>query len=142
MLKLTFARSHKKAFGVSTIVFLFSPLFVMPALSQQPSDVRAYLGFDRNDYPGDVALPILRKSFSFAGYWLGPPPGAKSNSWSGKRELLRSLGFGFLVLYTGPQSSELLLNWSEEHVFNNLKIRMSSAGRKVASDVRQAADAS
>ena len=141
MLKLTFARSHKKAFGVSTIVFLFSPLFVMPALSQQSPDARAYLGFDRNDYPGDAALPILRKSFSFAGSWLGPPPGAKSNSWSGKRELLRSLGFGFLVLYSGPQSSELQQKWSEEHVFNNLKSRMSSARRRGASDARRAAGA-
>src|SRR5438445_273567 len=141
MLKLTFARSHKKAFGVSTIVFLFSLLFAMPALSQQLLAPRAYLGFDRNDYPGDAALPILRKSFSFAGYWLGPPPGAKTNSWLGKRELLRSLGFGFLVLYTGPQSSELQQQWSEEHVFNNLKSRMSSARRKGLSDARQAAAA-
>ena len=141
MLKLTFARSHKKAFGVSTIVFLFSLSFVMSTLSQQSPAPRAYLGFDRNDYPGDAALPILRKSFSFTGYWLGPPPGAKSNSWSGKRELLRSLGFGFLVLYTGPQSSELQQKWSEEHVFNNLKSRMSSARRRGASDARRAAGA-
>jgi len=141
MLKLTFARSHKKAFGVSTIFFLFSLLFVMSALSQQSPALRAYLGFDRNDYPGDAALPILRKSFSFTGYWLGPPPGAKSNSWSGKRELLRSRGFGFLVLYSGPQSSELQQKWSEEHIFNNLKNRMSSARRKGASDARQAAGA-
>ena len=123
------------------LLALFSLVLAVPATSQQSSDVRAYLGFDRNDYPGDVALPILRKSFSFAGYWLGPPPGAKSNSWSGKRELLRSLGFGFLVLYSGPQSSELQQKWSEEHVFNNLKSRMSSAGRKGASDARQAAEA-
>src|SRR5207237_2815034 len=100
---------------------------------------RAYLGFDRNDYPGDAALPILRKSFSFTGYWLGPPPGAKSNSWSGKRELLRSLGFGFLVLYTGPQSSELQQKWSEEHVFNNLKSRITSYNRNDGTDARQAA---
>src|SRR5690348_11941896 len=139
MLKLTFARSHKKAFGVRTIVFLFSLLFVMLALSQQSPARRAYLGFDRNDYPGDAALPILRKSFSFTSYWLGPPPGAKSNSWSGKREVLCSLGFGFLVLYSGPQSSELQQKWSEEHVFNNLKSRMSLARRRGASDARQAA---
>ena len=138
MLKLTFARSHKKAFGVSTIVFLFSLLFVMPALSQQSPDARAYLGFDRNDYPGDAALLALRRSFSFAGYWLGPPPGAKSNSWSGKRELVRSLGFGFLVLYSGPQSNELQQKWSEQHVFNNLKTRLSSARKRGASDARQA----
>src|SRR5712664_4056911 len=48
----------------------------------------AYLGFDLNTYPGDAALPVLRKTFSFAGYWLSPPPGAKRNTWVGKRQLL------------------------------------------------------
>jgi hypothetical protein len=67
----------------------------------------AYLGFDRNEYPGDAALPILRKSFEFSGYWLGPPPGEKTNSWRGKRELLRSQGFGFMLLYGGRKSSEV-----------------------------------
>jgi hypothetical protein len=73
----------------------------------QDSPTRAYLGFDLNTYPGDTALPVLRKTFSFTGYWLSAPPGAKQNSWLGKRELLRAQGFGFLVLYRGPQISEL-----------------------------------
>ena len=72
-----------------------------------PEQVHSYLGFDRNDYPGDAALPVLRKSFSFTGYWLSPPPGTKQNSWSGKRELLRSQGFGFVLLFAGPASGEL-----------------------------------
>jgi len=67
----------------------------------------AYLGFDLNIYPGDAALPILRKTFSFAGYWLSPPPGARRNTWVGKRQLLKSQKFGSLLLYRGPQSSEL-----------------------------------
>ena len=75
--------------------------------SAQDSTSRAYLGFDLNTYPGDPALPILRKTFSFAGYWLSPPPGAKQNSWLGKRELLRAQEFGFLLLYRGPQISDL-----------------------------------
>ena len=66
-----------------------------------------YLGFDLNTYPGAAALPILRKTFSFAGYWLSPPPGAKRNTWVGKRQLLLSQKFGFLLLYRGPQSGEL-----------------------------------
>src|SRR5712664_4357698 len=66
----------------------------------------AYLGFDLNTYPGDSALPVLRKTFSFAGYWLSPPPGAKRNTWVGKRQLLLSQKFGFLLLYRGPQTSE------------------------------------
>ena len=67
----------------------------------------AYLGFDRNIYPGDDALPILRKTFAFSSYWLSPPPGEKINTWSGKRELLRSQGFGFAVLFRGRESREL-----------------------------------
>ena len=79
-----------------------------PSGSQTASDhTHTYLGFDRNIYPGDEALPILRKTFSFSSYWLSPPPGEKTNTWSGKRELLRSQGFGFLVLYRGPESREL-----------------------------------
>ena len=66
-----------------------------------------YLGFDRNIYPGDDALPILRKTFAFSSYWLSPPPGEKNNTWTRKRELLRSRGFGFVVLYRGPDSREL-----------------------------------
>src|SRR5260370_13896267 len=67
----------------------------------------AYLGFDLNTYPGDATLPVLCKTFSFAGYWLSPPPGAKRNTWVGKRQLLLSQKFGFLLLYRGPQTSEL-----------------------------------
>jgi len=73
----------------------------------QAASPRSFLGFDRNDYPGDAALPILRKSFSFSGYWLGFPPGEKVNSWHGKRALMQSAGFGFLLLYTGPESRQL-----------------------------------
>jgi len=76
-------------------------------LISQESTQRSYLGFDRNFYPGDEALPILRKTFAYASYWLSPPPGEKTTTWSGKRELLRSQGFGFLVLYRGPESREL-----------------------------------
>lgn len=61
----------------------------------------AYLGFDRNEYPGDTALKLLRHTFSFAGFWLNNPPGANSNSWKGKRGVVRDLGFGFLVVFNG-----------------------------------------
>src|SRR6266850_7741625 len=91
----------------TALLFFFSILFAVSAPSPQTSAPRAYLGFDRNIYPGDAALPILRKSFSFTGYWLSPPPGEKSNSWSGKRELLRSRGFGFALLFAGPSSGQL-----------------------------------
>ncbi len=83
---------------------LLLPVFLLAASAAAQS---AYLGFDRNDYPGDAALPALRKTFRFAGYWLNNPPGATRNSWAGKREILRQNGFGFLLLSNGRAYSEL-----------------------------------
>ena len=71
------------------------------------SHERYFLGFDRNDYPGDAALPALRKSFRYMGYWLNHPPGETGNSWTGKRAILRRQGFGFLVLFDGRSDAEL-----------------------------------
>jgi hypothetical protein len=68
---------------------------------------QTFLGFDANDYPGDDALPGLRRAFTFSGYWLNTPPGAKTNSWMGKRAALQKNGFGFLLLFNGRVSKEL-----------------------------------
>src|SRR5258708_8152233 len=62
---------------------------------------RGNLGFDRNDYPGDAAMKELRREFMFVGYWLTPPPGEKTNSWTGKRKETEALGYGFLLLARG-----------------------------------------
>lgn len=75
----------------------------LSVLAQQSS----FLGFDRNDYPGDRNLPTLRQTFAYTGYWLNNPPGANSNSWAGKRAPLKSAGFGFLVLFNGRLYKEL-----------------------------------
>ena len=66
-----------------------------------------YLGFDRNDYPGDANLKTLHQTFSYTGYWLNNPPGASSNSWAGHRAAVESAGFGFLVLFNGRLYAEL-----------------------------------
>lgn len=66
-----------------------------------------YLGFDRNIYPGDAALRLLKQTFSFCGYWLNVPPGETSNTWQGKRQVLTSSGFGFLVLFNGRLDRQL-----------------------------------
>jgi hypothetical protein len=71
------------------------------------ADKGPFLGFDRNIYPGDDALPVLRKTFAFSGFWLGPPPGEKINTWKGKRELMKSLGFGFAALYSARPQNEV-----------------------------------
>ncbi len=75
------------------------------AVLQTPS--AAYLGFDRNQYPGDANLPKLRQTFSYTGYWLNSPPGEKTNTWSGHRAAVESAGFGFLVLFNGRLYAEL-----------------------------------
>ena len=67
----------------------------------------SYLGFDRNVYPGDANLKILRQTFSYTGYWLNNPPGETANTWIGHRAAVESAGFGFLVLFNGKLYAQL-----------------------------------
>jgi hypothetical protein len=83
-----------------------TPPSAQPA-PQESQTQRAYLGFDLNLFPGKAALPVLRKTFAFGGYWLSPPPGEKKNTWTGQRGAVLSEGFGFLLLYRGPASRDL-----------------------------------
>ena len=91
-----------------------APMFAALALSiaapaqQITSAPRTYLGFDANDYPGDALLPTLRKQFAFTGYWLNNPPGATHNPWMGKRNILVSNGFGFLLVFNGRLDAQIL----------------------------------
>jgi hypothetical protein len=84
---------------VSVELILFHPL-------AEPTE-KAFLGFDRNEYPGDQNLKELRATFSYSGYWLNNPPGSNANTWVGKRSKLESAGFGFLVLFNGRLYREL-----------------------------------
>jgi Domain of unknown function (DUF1906) len=72
-----------------------------------PSIWGTFLGFDRNDYPGDNNLPALKKTFAYTGYWLNAPPGEKTNTWIGKRKIVEQAGFGFLVLFDGRLYAQL-----------------------------------
>jgi hypothetical protein len=92
--------------AISALPFLLESSISPSSVAAQAAG-STYLGFDLNTYPGDAALPILRKTFSFAGYWLSAPPGAKQNTWLGKRQRILSEKFGFLILFNGPRSSEL-----------------------------------
>jgi hypothetical protein len=83
------------------ISFLCLALWPGPASCGQSEAARGYIGFDRNDYPGAAGMQELRKEFVFAGYWLTPAPGAKTNSWTGKRREMEALGYGFLLLARG-----------------------------------------
>ena len=82
-------------------------LFTSIISAQQPA-AGPHLGFDRNDYPGDAALPALRQHFAFSGYWLNNPPGEHQNTWAGKREAFLRNNFGFLVLFNGRLDAEIL----------------------------------
>ena len=83
---------------------------VLVVLLAATGQTQTYLGLDRNDYPGDTNLTVLRKTFSYAGYWLNNPPGSRTNSWAGKRQELQSAGFGFLLLFNGRLYKELKHN--------------------------------
>ncbi len=100
---------------LTAVVMLVSVCVPLPAADAAPvllSDQRSrqsasYLGFDRNDYPGDASLAALHKTFAFTGYWLSNPPGESFNSWQGKRTTLERAGFGFLLLFNGRSYAEL-----------------------------------
>jgi hypothetical protein len=92
------------------------------AYTQQAT--KDHIGFDRNDYPGDAALPALRKHFDFVGYWLTNPPGERHNSWIGKRSTLAAQGFGFLVLANGRTDAQI-------------SVRLKSAKKSAASFGKQ-----
>ena len=77
------------------------------SFGQEAAERRGTLGFDRNDYPGAAGMRELRKEFAFAGYWLTPPPGTKTNSWTGKRREMESLGYGFLLLTRGRAANAI-----------------------------------
>jgi len=65
------------------------------------------VGFDRNDYPGDAALPALHRTFAYTSYWLNNPPGSNSNGWTGKRRVVKEAGLGFLILFNGRLDADL-----------------------------------
>ncbi len=96
-----------------------------------PADLPSYLGFDRNDYPGDANLKALRQTFSYAGFWLNNPPGTKTNTWTGKRAIFESAGFGFLVLFNGRLYAEL------KTVAHASKLGQSDAQAAVAAAKRE-----
>ena len=81
-----------------------------PSVADQPlAPARAYLGFDRNDYPGDAALPELRLNFDFTGYWLTNPPAQPTTTpGSAIATCLARAGFGFLIVANGRLDAELI----------------------------------
>jgi hypothetical protein len=106
-------------------------LLLISVLPQGQDSPSSYLGFDRNEYPGDANLKTLRQTFSYAGYWLNNPPGESSNSWAGHRAAVESAGFGFLVLFNGRLYSQL------KTVANAKRLGQSDAQAATAAAARE-----
>lgn len=96
-----------KSDSVRIPILLLLLIMARAAIAQQSMPRQSFLGFDRNDYPGDALLPALRKDFRYTSFWLSNPPGETANSWAGKRALLKQNGFGFLVLFNGRLDAQL-----------------------------------
>lgn len=89
----------------SGLISLAAIFFVAISALGQPQ--RSYTGIDRNTYPGDAEIQQLSRKFAYIGYWLNDPPGATSNNWAGKRQVIRRAGMGFLVLWNGRVYKDL-----------------------------------
>jgi len=97
---------ESKAGLLLTMRRIFTIFMLLPALCHAQAG-RHNLGFDKNDYPGDELLPALHKTFAYTGFWLNNPPGMTSNPWAGKRDRVRTAGFGFLILFNGRLDADL-----------------------------------
>jgi Domain of unknown function (DUF1906) len=112
---LLYSRPMRTVATVSLFSVLLCSIVVLTLTTTNPPPTpsapppHSYVGFDLNEYPGDAALPILRKSFSFSSYWLGPAPGEKqsTSTWAGKRATMKAQGFGFIVLFNGRETKNL-----------------------------------
>jgi hypothetical protein len=116
---------------LSNILLLFAVAIVPVRSLCAQGNATAYLGFDRNAYPGDGNLTTLHQTFSYAGYWLNNPPGEKANSWAGHRAAVQSAGFGFLVLFNGRLYAEL------KSVSNATRLGRSDAALATAAAKRE-----
>src|SRR5256714_12077491 len=109
--------------SLTIIVALLSTLAARPSSPFEddtsvsvPAERKVYLGFDRNEYPGDAVLPVLRKTFSFSGYWLTAPPRETHNTWTGKKRALDAQGFGFVLRSEERRvGKECRSRWSPYH---------------------------
>src|ERR1019366_1514535 len=121
-------RAGMRALLLIAAILAFLAVSSQPLLnsSERPAAHVGYIGFDRNDYPGDSNLKTLRQTFSYSGYWLNNPPGAKTNSWTGKRKALQVAGFGFLVLFNGRTYAEI------KSAGNAVKVGSSDAAAAVS----------
>ena len=88
---------------VSVLLIVGAQSLFDPPVRMAKTEARAltgtYLGFDLNTYPGDDALPILRKTFSLAATGLAPRPEPSKTPGlaSATSSSHRNLGFSFSI---------------------------------------------
>lgn len=75
-----------------------------PPESPVPEGARGVPGFDTRTYPGDAAMAAWREAspYRWVGFYL-PAPCYTGTSWQGKRDAIRSMGWGIAVLFVGEQ---------------------------------------
>ncbi|MBR9991337.1 MAG: DUF1906 domain-containing protein [Gemmatimonadetes bacterium] len=87
---------------------LFAVVVALGACAAPRADtagpMRGIPGFDTRDYPGDAVMRAWFGSspYRWVGYYL-PAPCYTGTTWTGRREALRDIGWGFAVLYVGEQ---------------------------------------
>ena len=76
------------------------------SLSDAQLDGR-HLGFDTHTFPGEKTMRAWKDDpgapYRWVGYYL-PSPCHKDASWTGKRQLLTSMGWGLAAIYVGQQT--------------------------------------
>jgi hypothetical protein len=68
-------------------------------------------GFDTRTYPGDGVMRQWQESspYRWVGYYLAAPCHPRS-TWTGRRQALSAMGWGFAVLYVGEQDWSAVAN--------------------------------
>ncbi len=66
------------------------------------------MGVDQSIYPGQEVMNWLRANggFRVTGFYLGPAPQHRDQSWMGARSALAQSGWGLLPTYVGRQSDD------------------------------------
>ena len=87
---------------VVAVIVIWAAACAAPRISERP--MRGVPGFDTRDYPGDA---VMRAWFGASPYrWVGyylPAPCYTGTTWTGRRDSLHSIGWGFAVLFVGEQ---------------------------------------
>jgi len=75
-----------------------------PSAGPAPLESRGVPGFDTRSYPGPDAMRAWREAspYRWVGFYL-PAPCYTGTSWQGRREEVRSMGWGIALLFVGEQ---------------------------------------